>query len=159
MNGGWPEGLAICCMRGIKNVRLPEYDYRSDGYYFITIVTRFRQPFFGLSEKSKICEKMVRDAIGKIQGVRVDTMIIMPDHVHMIIVLRDVKIQLGECVRIIKARTSYEFHERLWQPNYYEHVIRTEQALGNIRANIINNPNKEPTFSKRELKNGNIYLP
>ena len=32
---------------------------------------------------------------------------------------------------------------RLWQPNYYEHVIRNEGALEKIREYIQNNPEKE----------------
>jgi len=31
----------------------------------------------------------------------------------------------------------------IWQPNYYEHVIRNESALNKIREYIINNPDKE----------------
>ncbi len=32
------------------------------------------------------------------------------------------------------------FHERLWQRNYYEHVIRGEESLNRIRRYIENNP-------------------
>ncbi len=38
-------------MFGLKKIRLPSYDYKSDGYYFITIVTRHRQAFFADPEK------------------------------------------------------------------------------------------------------------
>ena len=31
----------------------------------------------------------------------------------------------------------------IWQPNYYEHVIRNEFALNKIRGYIINNPDRE----------------
>ena len=32
------------------------------------------------------------------------------------------------------------FHKRLWQRNYYEHVIRNEEGLNRIREYIRNNP-------------------
>lgn len=32
------------------------------------------------------------------------------------------------------------FHGRLWQRNYYEHVIRNEASLERIRDYILNNP-------------------
>ncbi len=32
------------------------------------------------------------------------------------------------------------FNRRLWHRNYYEHIIRDEQSLGQIRQYIINNP-------------------
>jgi len=34
------------------------------------------------------------------------------------------------------------FDEKLWQRNYYEHIIRNEQSYQNIRAYILNNPSK-----------------
>jgi REP element-mobilizing transposase RayT len=32
------------------------------------------------------------------------------------------------------------FNGKLWQRNYYEHVIRTEKELNQIREYIVNNP-------------------
>ena len=32
------------------------------------------------------------------------------------------------------------FHGRLWQRNYYEHIIRDERALDRIREYIVSNP-------------------
>jgi REP element-mobilizing transposase RayT len=32
------------------------------------------------------------------------------------------------------------FRGRLWQRNYYEHIIRDEQSLNRIREYIANNP-------------------
>jgi REP element-mobilizing transposase RayT len=39
--------------------------------------------------------------------------------------------------------TSKESKSKLWQPNYYEHVIRTDKVLRRIREYIENNPLKE----------------
>lgn len=146
-------------MYGLKNIRLPQYNYLSDGWYFVTVVTRFRERLFDTPEKQRQCENIIRMVVHDISGASVDTLIVMSDHIHIIVVLEQAVLPLGEVIRRIKARTSYESHKRLWQPNYYEHIIRNEQALGNIRHYILENPNKEPAFSKRELKNGNIYMP
>ena len=64
----------------------------------------------------------------------------MPTHLHIIIVLQECKLKLGEIVRRFKALTSKESGVKLWQPNYYEHVIRNEMALRKIREYIMNNP-------------------
>ena len=32
------------------------------------------------------------------------------------------------------------FNEKLWQRNYYEHIIRDEQSYHNISNYILNNP-------------------
>ena len=64
----------------------------------------------------------------------------MPTHIHLILILEQCEFKLGEVVRRLKAVTSKQSGIKLWQPNYYEHVIRNERALGKIREYIINNP-------------------
>lgn len=125
-------------MRGLKNIRLPTYDYRSNGYYFVTIVTKQRQK---LLEQS--IERMMRDAIETTRGVVIDTMVIMPDHIHLILALNECSLPLGEIIRRMKATISHAMRQPLWQPNYYEHVIRNENALNRIREYIIRNPDRE----------------
>ena len=34
----------------------------------------------------------------------------------------------------------WEFTRRLWQRNYYEHIVRDEQDLARIRHYIVTNP-------------------
>jgi len=45
-----------------------------------------------------------------------------------------------EYIRGVKAKGWPEFQRRLWQRNYYEHVIRDEKALNRIRRYIDENP-------------------
>jgi REP-associated tyrosine transposase len=40
----------------------------------------------------------------------------------------------------VKAKRWPEFRGRLWQRNYYEHVIRDEGALNRIRRYVDDNP-------------------
>jgi putative transposase len=59
---------------------------------------------------------------------------------------------LGDIIGAFKSLTTNEyargihhhdwppFHDRLWQRNYYEHVIRDEEALNRIREYIVTNP-------------------
>jgi REP element-mobilizing transposase RayT len=61
-------------------------------------------------------------------------------------------VTLGDIIGAFKSLTTHEyvmgvknngwkpFDKRLWQRNYYEHVIRTETDLNKIREYIINNP-------------------
>lgn len=128
-------------MFGIKRPRLPKYDYRSNGYYFVTVVANWRQNAF--SGKEKIVEEKLTETVWSIKGVTVDTLVIMPNHVHFILVMNGCLLPLGEVVRRFKAKVSYELKTQAWQPNYYEHVIRDEQSLHQIREYIINNPHIE----------------
>lgn len=46
----------------------------------------------------------------------------------------------NEYIRNVKNNNWQRFDKRLWQRNYYEHVIRNEDDLGHIREYIVNNP-------------------
>lgn len=125
-------------MHGVKIARLPEYDYRSDGYYFVTIVCDYRRPL--LQSKHSLVQDILQKTADGIPGVVVDTSIIMPNHVHIIFQLDHCRFQLGEIVRRFKAKTSHALGQTTWQSNYYEHIIRSEQALNKIREYIMLNP-------------------
>ena len=59
---------------------------------------------------------------------------------------------LGDVIGAFKSRVTVEytrgvktlgwtpFDKRLWQRNYYEHIIRNEEALNRIRRYIVENP-------------------
>jgi len=46
----------------------------------------------------------------------------------------------NEYIRGVKERGWRPFDQRLWQRNYYEHIIRTEDELRRIRQYILDNP-------------------
>ena len=75
-----------------------------------------------------------------IPGVSLDWHVIMPTHIHLILILENCNLTLGEIVRRFKAKTSKALGFKVWQPNYYEHVIRNEAVLNRIREYIQNNP-------------------
>ena len=129
-------------MKNIKDIRLKHYDYRENGYYFVTICTNYKKNVL-IDETKTVVAQFIGQIPGKIKGVKVDYYAIMPSHIHIILALDGCKVKLGEIVRRIKAISSKEIGHKLWQPNYYEHVIRSEKALEKIREYIINNPEVE----------------
>lgn len=46
----------------------------------------------------------------------------------------------NEYIRFAKKNSAKARGSRLWQRNYYEHVIRNEKALKEIRGYIVENP-------------------
>ena len=128
-------------MRGLKDIRLKQFNYGSDGYYFVTIVAYNREKYFQTKEKE--VESELKDLVNKVKGLGLDFFVVMPNHVHIIFILQSCSLKLGEAVRRFKAKVSHKFKEFTWQPNYYEHVIRNEQALSKIREYILMNPEKE----------------
>ncbi len=73
--------------------RLTGFDYASDGAYFITIVTKNREHFFGkiidnkmvLNELGKIAENFWREIPRHFPYARLDEFVIMPNHMHGIL--------------------------------------------------------------------------
>ncbi len=169
-----------------KTIRLKGYDYSYNGYYFVTICTKNRIPFFGdikdgkmmLNPLGSIAKKVFMHIPNYFRDIQTDAFIIMPNHIHAIFVLtRQTKtdgiarrgliyqtpksgrdksgrdksrpyygaVSLGTIIRFYKAKTAYLLRaqgaaEFQWQRNYYEHIIRTENSLANIRHYIQNNP-------------------
>jgi len=79
----------------IQSSRCPNWDYRSNAAYFITICTYNREHFFGeimnkkmiLSEIGKIAEHFWYEIPEHFQFVKLDAFITMPNHIHGIIII------------------------------------------------------------------------
>ncbi len=48
----------------------------------------------------------------------------------------------NEYIRGVKNLGWEPFYKKLWQRNYWEHIIRNENSYQNISNYIINNPSK-----------------
>ena len=153
-----------------RSIRLPEYDYTQAGVYYITICSHEREHIFG-----EICDgQMVLNAIGQIvadewsqtaqkrPNIALDAYVIMPNHVHGIIVISEstnilpptierfgqpTSNSIPTIVRLFKSAATKRinifrntWHQPVWQRNYYEHVVRGEADLDRIRTYIANNP-------------------
>jgi len=148
-------------MRYRKHIRLPNYDYSQNGYYFVTICAKDRYDLF-----SGIIELIIEQKINQIPTyyptVSIDYFVVMKSHIHAIIVINNncsrggvtpplqYKPTLGHVVAYFKYKTTKFINALyhtpgipIWQRGYYEHVIRNETALNKIREYIANNPEKE----------------
>jgi putative transposase len=80
-----------------RSIRVPDYDYSQPGAYFITIVTRGRECLFGeitkgemhLSAMGQIAEECWRLIPEHFPSMELGVYVVMPNHVHGIIVMRD----------------------------------------------------------------------
>ena len=78
-----------------KSTRIKDYDYTQSGIYYVTILTRNHVPFFGsiknreiqLSNMGKIAHKYWTQIHKHFNHVYIDTFIIMPDHIHGILII------------------------------------------------------------------------
>ncbi len=80
-----------------RSIRLESYDYASSGAYFLTICTAHRKPLFGRAAGGRVIvnrnAKVVRDCWLGLPDhyafLSLDAFVVMPDHVHGIVVLED----------------------------------------------------------------------
>jgi len=158
-----------------RSMRLRDYDYASPGVYFVTICTHGGECLLGDVVGGYVqlnnCGQAVQACWGDLPKhyphVRLDALVIMPNHVHGIIVLVDdtgaglrpaptrpapagtKRHGLPEIVCALKSFSARRINQLrntpgqpVWQRNYYEHVVRDEDELYHIRRYIAENPLK-----------------
>ncbi len=132
-----------------KNIRLKDYSYKTNGYYFITLCNDKNKKL--ISKYKIFIQQTLLDIPNRFTGVYIDTYVLMSDHIHLIIILDNCQKNLGEIIRSFKAIITKNTESNFWQRNYFEHIIRNDKALDGIREYIVNNPLAE------ELKFEDFY--
>ncbi len=128
--------------------RLPGWDYGGNGMYLITIVTKDRNCLFGKIKNNKIIISDFGD-IAQSQWFKSfeirkelfsDEFILMPNHIHAIIILKKTydsndsnvethgrAFQIDNLIDVNQLKIEkFNKNNRLWQPNYYDHIIRNK---------------------------------
>ena len=151
-----------------KNLRLRNYDYSQAGYYFVTICTKDKQKLLSSIVKGSSIDAATVEltSIGKEivktidfienQGAHIlfDKYVIMPNHLHAIIVLLglpggDGTPPLQKIIGQLKSFTNRRYNEInrtkgliLWQRSFYDHIIRDDKEYQEIWNYIDANPAK-----------------
>lgn len=155
-----------------RSIRLKGYDYSRAGSYFVTICTQNRECLFGeikdgamsLNNAGQIVAEEWMKSADIRNGIELDEFVVMPNHLHGIIVIckgtarraptaeqfgAPVAGSLPTIIRSFKSAIAKRVNKmrqtpgaKLWQRNYYEHIIRNENELHGIRQYIVNNPSK-----------------
>lgn len=140
-----------------KRNRLKDYDYSTNGYYFVTICSKDKNKTFGsisnpeqnytkYSKLGFIIEKHILNIEKHYDDVRINKYVIMPNHVHMIVVIgcndnnRVEKHSLSIIVGQFKAGVTKEARATVWQRNFHDHIIRTQEDYERIWRYIDANP-------------------
>jgi REP element-mobilizing transposase RayT len=129
-----------------QSIRLVGFDYSQEGSYFITICTHNRKSLFGEIFKEQMVMNRVGDIVyqewlkipNRFQGIQLGLFVVMPNHIHGIIsILKSIPGQtIGNIIGAFKSLSANEYIrlmkmnvkpvEKLWQRNYYEHIIRDD---------------------------------
>ena len=149
-----------------KNIRLKGYDYSSEGYYFITICVKnkqellwtnpvgaaFGRPFLStsptpLSEIGTLINSEIQRIEDIYESVSVDKYVIMPDHIHMIIILTESTGEdtqatptISRIINQFKGSITKKLGFSIWQKLFHDRVIRNEAEYYAKWQYIENNP-------------------
>lgn len=145
-----------------RSIRLDGYDYSREGAYFITPCVKDRRHLFGeiengamiLNEFGIIAHEIWQFLPERYEHIELGEFVIMPNHTHHIFIINsndNIK-YLGEIVGAYKSLVVHHYLEyikendldiqlgKVWQRNYWEHIIRNERSFDNISNYIVNNP-------------------
>jgi REP element-mobilizing transposase RayT len=160
-----------------RSIRLRGYDYSQPGAYFVTLCTSGRECLFGDVADGEVAlnyvGRVVHEGWSYTEFIRpeveVDEFVVMPNHLHGIITIRQPEgsvgahgraplpsgnaifqrppRSLGSLIAGFKSAATKRINELrhtpgqpVWQRNYYEHIIRGETDLNRIRQYIRDNP-------------------
>jgi len=153
----------------VETARKPGWDYSLPAWYFVTICTQDKTPYFGrvideqvdlfmVGEQAERCWREIPDHY---ENVVLDEFVVMPNHLHGILVIprdpvrkhdsggvegesKQVSGSLASIVGSFKSAVtrwcSQEQMEFDWQPRFHDRIIRDEKSLAAIRAYIRDNP-------------------
>ena len=123
-----------------------------------------------LNRCGEICQEKLLGLPKRHNTIEIDTYKIMPNHVHAIIIinkndgllsngqalglsLHNQHISLSKIMRDFKSFSCREINKIMcrdkakpcpirfkWQRSFYDHIIRNDKSLNNIRKYIVNNP-------------------
>ena len=148
-----------------KPNRIPHFDYSTPGAYFVTICTQDKAPLLStvvgggaldapdvrLSRYGEIAQKYILSG-NRIPGVTVDKYVIMPNHIHLILLVEETATAgtsrapsptnavIPHFVSTLKRFCHRDFGKKIFQRSYHDHVIRNEASYQKIWQYIDNNP-------------------
>jgi putative transposase len=148
-----------------KRLRFAGHDYHAPCSVHVTICTYAHQKLFGevvpagmqLNDAGRFTESTLLSLHSDSEGIAIDTYIVMPDHIHAIIMLGTnpqviTTTSISDLVQRFKMTVmrswptgvrrggwpTYDTH--LWQRSFYDTLIRHDLHLEQTREYILANP-------------------
>lgn len=142
-----------------KHPRKRAHDYTLPGAYFVTFTTHLREPRLAHFARNRLVLLPLGETVTRLWAevprtfptVHVDTFVIMPDHVHALLLLGDETtdrpVSLSDVVRWIKGCAAHEHrspeavgHVPIWQASFHDRIICDSPGMARVRRYIEMNP-------------------
>ena len=125
------------------SLRLRTFDYAARRVYFVTIVAHERRPIFEDVRVAKVTLDCLHELRRRVQ-FNLYVYCLMPDHFHALMGAGESNKTLGEIVGAFKStatRAFWQWYEgKLWQRQYFDHIIRNEEDFFETKEYIKLNP-------------------
>ena len=126
-----------------KNHRLSPEQYLGESWFFVTICCENHEPVFLKQDRADwIVSVLKAEAVA--HQFLVDAYCVMPDHLHFLVLGMAPTSNLLSFAKSFKQKTAYIFQKdhdtRLWQKNFYDHVLRSNENSTLVAAYIWMNP-------------------
>ena len=139
-----------------KQNRLPDYDYRQGGAYFVTICAAYKRCLFGLvvdgedepvmrlNQTGQLVDRAIRGIPAHYPTVSLIRHCVMPNHVHLLLSFDTERENpaLSTVVNQMKGAATIAIGSAVWQKGFHDHDVRTEAEYRMIGEYIEHNAAK-----------------
>ena len=124
-------------------VRLSDFSYEGCYRYFITL--RCHRGIKHFADNSLIFAvlRILRQTAVQ-RSFYIWAYCFMPDHLHLLIEGKTEDADMRKFISVFKQRVAFWFNRRhnskLWQPSYYDRILRTDESTSAVVRYILENP-------------------
>jgi REP element-mobilizing transposase RayT len=129
--------------------------------YFLTLCTDGRAKVLNNTEVLERVQKFASDSSER-YGVYVDCFVLMPDHVHLIVIIdSNSATSLGQWIKAFKALVAR--HQFRWQTGFFDHVLRNDESrsekweyirMNPVRGGLVDCPEDWPFYGRFNRRDG-----
>jgi putative transposase len=138
-----------------RNQRLdPELYTLANRVCFITICAYMNQSPFVRTDLNQLVLDILHEEQER-QDCAVFSYCLMPNHLHFLVSPRENGISVLAFTDRFKGKSTNRswtvgWRGKLWQPRYYDHIVRAEEDLRAIAEYILNNPVRKGLVERAE---------
>ncbi len=142
--------------------------YHPGGLYFFTVVTANRRPIFAGAQAVNTLRAAFRYIIRR-RPIRLEAIVVLPDHLHCLWQLPEGDSDYSNRWKMLKGYVSRHLgcnNGPVWQPRYWEHLIRNDDDrqrhvdyihFNPVKHGFVDNPAAWPASSFRRYLELGVY--
>ena len=146
----------------IASARLHNWDYSSNGAYFITICTQNKEHYFGtindgkmvLSEIGKLVEQFWIEIPNQFLFIELGNFVIMPNHVHGIIIINKLHTNSQVETRFIASNNSNTTDETRFILSNNSNTTDETRFIASNNSNTTDETRLIASLQEQPIKNG-----